>query len=460
MGNSGKANDPNQTLRDEVARTQEERDHYRSELEALKASTENSISTSLRLLSRDLAEEVRQKFYARLQRTLWGVGILLAVATGGGLWTLSDRIDRVVTDEVAKRDKDIAKLRENVIDAVVEFRTDAAKSLNEIEEDLKRVDEAGNQAISEFKSNAEAALAEIEREKARVKSAANEATALISVRVSNIQKIPTSDASNTGIIVIPIVVHVIYHTNEQNISDAQVNSQIKVLNQDFRAKNPDLSKVPDPFKSLVGDARIEFELARIDPDGMPTSGITRTKTPLAKFSYDLSSASSSEELGALIKHDKTGKSAWPHDRYLNIWVVDLRGGLLSLNQSPGGPAETDGIVVHLGAFGTSGAASAPFDKGRTTTQSVAKWLGLRNVWGDDFGGCDGSDGIDDTPNQAGPNVGKPVFPAISCGNEPNGDMFMNFLDYADDDTMVMFTKGQVAHMRKILLTVRNIIGRP
>ena len=101
-------------------------------------------------------------------------------------------------------------------------------------------------------------------------------------------------------------------------------------------------------------------------------------------------------------------------------------------------------------FGTTGTAAAPFDLGRTATHEIGHWLNLRHIWGDDGGGCNGDDFVADTPNQAGPNVGKPTFPRVSCSNGPNGDMFMNYMDYIDDDSMFMFTTGQVERMQACL----------
>lgn len=247
---------------------------------------------------------------------------------------------------------------------------------------------------------------------------------------------------------IPVVVHVVYRTQAQNISQAQIDSQITVLNRDFRKQNTDISSVPAPFAPLAGDARIEFELATVDPDGNPTSGVTRTETNKTSFGSD-------DE----VKFDaQGGKDAWPRDDYLNIWVCQLSGGLLGYAQFPGGPAATDGVVCTHTGFGTTGTAAAPFDKGRTTTHEIGHWLNLRHIWGDDGNGCSGSDFVADTPNQGGPNLGKPSFPTVSCGNGPNGDMFMNYMDYVDDDTMVMFTEGQITRMQACLDGPRSAIG--
>ncbi|MEM1128995.1 MAG: M43 family zinc metalloprotease [Pseudomonadota bacterium] len=247
---------------------------------------------------------------------------------------------------------------------------------------------------------------------------------------------------------IPVVVHVVYRTATENVSQAQIDSQIEVLNRDFRKQNSDIGDVPAAFAPLAADARIEFVLASTDPDGNPTDGVTRTETSQTSFSSD-----------DAVKFDaQGGKDAWPRDEYLNVWVCNLSGGLLGYAQFPGGPANTDGVVVTHTGFGTTGTASAPFDKGRTTTHEIGHWLNLRHIWGDDGNGCSGSDFVADTPNQGGPNTGKPTFPSVSCSNGPNGDMFMNYMDYVDDDTMVMFTEGQVARMQACLDGPRSAIG--
>ena len=255
-------------------------------------------------------------------------------------------------------------------------------------------------------------------------------------------------AMRPGCTRIPVVVHVVYKTAAQNVSQAQIDSQIDILNKDFRKKNADISQVPAPFSPLAGDARIEFVLASEDPDGNPTDGVTRTQTNESSFN-------SNDD----IKFDaRGGKDAWPADEYLNIWVGKLSGGLLGYAQFPGGPAATDGVVCTHTGFGDTGTAAAPFDKGRTATHEIGHWLNLRHIWGDDGNGCSGTDFVADTPNQGGSNVGKPTFPSISCGNGPNGDMFMNYMDYVDDDTMVMFTEGQITRMQACLDGARSSIG--
>jgi hypothetical protein len=142
--------------------------------------------------------------------------------------------------------------------------------------------------------------------------------------------------------------------------------------------------------------------------------------------------------------------AWPCEHYLNLWVAPLGGGLLGYAQFPGGDPATDGVVVRSTAFGRTGALAADYALGRTCTHEVGHWLDLLHIWGDDGHSCEGSDAVADTPNQAGPNLGKPAFPSASCGNGPDGDMYMDYMDYVDDAAMTMFTRGQVERMAATL----------
>jgi tetratricopeptide (TPR) repeat protein len=245
-----------------------------------------------------------------------------------------------------------------------------------------------------------------------------------------------------GIVTLPVVVHVVYHTPAQNISDAQVASQIAVLNKDYRAGNDDISQVPYAFRRAIGDARIEFRLATKDPQGQPTNGITRTHTQRSSFEGDR------------VKRGASGGiDPWDTERYLNIWVCSLQGGLVGFAQFPGGRKDTDGVVINTTAFGTVGSATAPFNKGRTTTHTIGHYLDLRHPWG-------GEASAADLPPHSQPNFGSPSFPHISANNGPHGDMFVNFMDYVDDDAMHMFTKGQVLRMHATLQGPRENLAVP
>jgi len=250
-------------------------------------------------------------------------------------------------------------------------------------------------------------------------------------------------------VTIPVVIHVLWHQDADNLPEAQLLSQLEVLNEDFRGRNADRATIPEAFRAQAGDALVEFALARRDPEGRATSGITRTRTPLANFPYD-GTAEATARLDALVKTGEHGVPAWPRAHYLNLWVCPLGGGLLGYAQFPGGPAETDGVVIRSSAFGRVGSLAADYNLGRTCTHEVGHWLDLLHVWGDDGRGCEGSDAVADTPNQGGPNLGKPVFPHLSCDNGPDGDMFMDYMDYTDDAAMCLFTRGQVERMAATL----------
>ena len=260
-------------------------------------------------------------------------------------------------------------------------------------------------------------------------------------------------ATRTNVIRIPVVVHVLFHTDHENIEVSQIHSQIEALNRDYRLQNADRSLIPEPFRVFAADTLIEFGLAVRDPDGNPTTGITRTRTSKTVFPYDSTDLQATKKLDAMIKFDGFGKSAWPSNSYLNLWTCSIAGDLLGYAQFPGGAPATDGVVILNTAFGSGGITKPRYNLGRTGVHEVGHWLNLLHIWGDDEGGCTRSDNVDDTPNQAdsnGSSVRITNFPHITCNNGPNGDMFMNYMDYVDDDTMFMFTAGQLRRMNATL----------
>jgi Pregnancy-associated plasma protein-A len=237
------------------------------------------------------------------------------------------------------------------------------------------------------------------------------------------------------------------------IGTDQIKSQFVALNRDFRLQNSDRSDIPAPFQQLAADTLIEFALAVRDPQGRPTTGITRTQTSQVAFPYDDTDPLSTQKLDAMIKFGEFGHTAWPSASYLNLWVCTITNDLLGYATLPGGPAAIDGVVIANTCFGSGGITRPRYNLGRTAVHEVGHWLNLLHIWGSDTGGCTRSDNVDDTPNQAGPNgsnTRKSSFPHITCNNAPNGDMFMNYMDYVDDDTMVMFTRGQVERMNTTL----------
>ena len=240
-------------------------------------------------------------------------------------------------------------------------------------------------------------------------------------------------------VTIPVVVHVLYSATAENISDAQIQSQIDVLNEDFHKLNTDASKVPAAFASLAADPGIQFVLAKRTPAGIATTGIERK-----------SSTTTSWGTADKIKKASTGGlDAWDATKYLNLWVGTIGGGILGYAQFPGGAAATDGVVISPVYFGRVGTVTSPYNLGRTASHEVGHWLNLNHIWGDDSGACTGTDNVADTPNQGAENYGKPVFPHVSCSNGPNGDMFMNYMDYVDDNAMFMFSTGQSTRMNAL-----------
>jgi hypothetical protein len=245
---------------------------------------------------------------------------------------------------------------------------------------------------------------------------------------------------------IPVVVHIIHNGTPigqgPNISIAQIESQIRTLNEDFRRLNPDAGQTPAEFLDVAADAKIEFVLAKQDPRGLPTDGINRVLGP--KTAYDPNDA-------ALI-----GQIAlWPPEEYMNIWVVPLVSpfigyatfpvsNLPGLNFPPT-TRERDGVTVDYRYFGTGGAAVGG-SRGRTLTHEVGHFLGLRHIWGD--GGCSSDDFVQDTPDQDGfNNICRTTTPRVTCNTR---DMVENFMDYTTDICMNLFTQGQVERFNVVL----------
>jgi hypothetical protein len=252
---------------------------------------------------------------------------------------------------------------------------------------------------------------------------------------------------------IPVVVHVI-HRGEAvgvgtNISDEQIVSQIKVLNDDFNRLNADASNTPAEFQSVAGSMTIEFVLAKQDPDGEETNGIVRVRGSRTSWS--------TSNDGAL-----KATSYWPAEDYLNIWVTNLSSTLLGYAQFPVSDLAgledaddnrlTDGVVIDYLVFGSIDDGSFDleddFNKGRTTTHEVGHYLGLRHIWGDDDGACGGDgDYVSDTPDQSEESSGCLTHPQTTCGVHK---MFQNYMDYTDDACMNMFTQEQVNRMITVM----------
>jgi hypothetical protein len=237
-----------------------------------------------------------------------------------------------------------------------------------------------------------------------------------------------------GVYEIPVVVNVLYRTSSQNVSSAQINSQITILNQDFGATNSDYNNVPSTFTNVrSGNTNIRFVL----------DSVRRKST--TKRSWSTNDDVKKTSRGGLDPLSPTTK--------MNMWVCNLSNGVLGYAQFPGGSSATDGVVILYTALGNTGAAAAPFNLGRTATHEVGHWLNLRHIWGDAT--C-GSDFVDDTPVHNTSNVGCPAVGHTStCTGNPI-EMWMNYMDYTDDACMYMFSIGQKDRM---LATFASGAGR-
>ncbi|MEX1241262.1 MAG: choice-of-anchor J domain-containing protein [Cyclobacteriaceae bacterium] len=251
---------------------------------------------------------------------------------------------------------------------------------------------------------------------------------------------------------IPVVVHIIHNGeaigNGQNISDEQILSQIRVLNEDLNRGNADTVNTPFEFLDEAGELDIEFVLARQDPDGLASTGIVRVDG--GRSSWTMNDSYTLKSL-----------SYWPAEQYMNIWVCNLADIFVGFAQFPESDLEghensstnrlTDGIVIWHRAFGSADDGpfnlDPAFNKGRTATHETGHFLGLHHIWGDESG-CSGTDYVTDTPNQGAQTNGCPAHPRTDqCGEVV---MFQNFLDYSDDDCMNIFTQGQVDRMVVVL----------
>ena len=247
----------------------------------------------------------------------------------------------------------------------------------------------------------------------------------------------------TGTARIPVVVHVVSTTAEQDISDEQIASQIEVLNRDFRATNPDTSTVPPVFAGSSPTRRSSSS----SPPRTPTATRPRDHPDLDERAVVREQRR--RQVGGDRRSRRLARRSVP--QHVGVPAERRPAGLRPV---PRRPARDRRGRHHHHGLRHAGDGTAPFDLGRTATHEVGHYLNLFHIWGDDGTGCRGSDLVDDTPNQGSENTGRPRFPHISCGNGPNGDLFMNYMDYVDDAVMVMFTHGQAARMAACLDEVR------
>lgn len=262
-------------------------------------------------------------------------------------------------------------------------------------------------------------------------------------------------SQNGDVITIPVVVHVIHSGQAYgvapNISDNQVISQITVMNEDYRKMAGTRGDNNDP---VGADIKIQFALAKVDPNGNPTNGIDRVNLCYTTWTQ-----------GGVNSYVKP-KTIWDPTQYMNMWSVNFSDNrLLGYAQFPsdsglagldvnGGLASTDGVVAGYWCFGSADYDDGTFsladdvDLGRTMTHEVGHFLGLRHLWGD--GNC-ATDYCDDTPFSSNANGAHYVCnPAQDSCPQPGLDMVRNYMNYTYDLCMNIFTNDQKARMQAVM----------
>ena len=261
--------------------------------------------------------------------------------------------------------------------------------------------------------------------------------ALQKIEEVQFQKYLLEKSDSLEIFTIPVVVHIVKNMNEieMNISDEMIFRQIEILNETYNNLNADLVNTPEFFESLIGNTGIEFCLATVDPTGFSTNGITRNTTDVETFSTGTNS----------IKFATMGGvDAWDTDSYLNIWVGKIASSILGYSHLPTSTSITPqehGLVVNYPYFGETD--NPAYGMGKTSVHEIGHYLNLKHPWG--TGNCDpNNDWVSDTPITESAYAGNPEHPQTSCETV---DMFMNYMDYVYDESMVMFSQGQADRMR-------------
>jgi len=267
--------------------------------------------------------------------------------------------------------------------------------------------------------------------------------------------------SQDSLLIIPTVVHIVHFNGNGDITDLQVQDGMRVINEDFRRTNADTINGNPVFYPFAADCRIEFQLAKLDPNGVSTTGITRTDTSIYPHP---------EPTNANFNNIKYAVN-WPSHMYFNIWLVrHISGGANGYAQYPGtaftygGPWETYGPTIRSYEWGTIGTSTSD---GRVGTHEIGHCLGLYHTFLSFSTGCGAEcdttgDEVCDTP---------PTTPTFGCdtsnlcSNDLLGpsafsvdmaDQLENYMSY--NDCQNLFTLGQKERMRGFLTTLDTLNG--
>ena len=312
-------------------------------------------------------------------------------------------------------------------------------------------------------------------------------------------------SNSTETYYIPVVFHIVYNLESQNLTDSVISSQIEVLNEDYIRLNENAWETRDEFLEFAGDANIEFFLANKDPNGNPTNGIVRQYTDREEFLMFEDFLSNELTIDEVKSTELGGSDAWDTNRYLNIWVcnigsleiiglelgqvfgyayppVNIDEALLELSTTQSvpdwpvdmltGDQDLQGVVLHYTTVGRNNPAAnddsmSENNQGKTAVHEIGHYLGLRHTWGDStpfFGpdGCTLDDGISDTPNAQDQAGYVCDFNKNTCSGDTFGstgedlpDMVENYMDYSPDVCLNMFTNGQINVMRNVLEIART-----
>lgn len=277
-------------------------------------------------------------------------------------------------------------------------------------------------------------------------------------------------AEKRSVYTIPVVFHVVYNTPEENIPDSVIVNQINRLNEDYARLNEDTVNMRGVFQPLAGGTHIRFALAQIDPQGNPSTGITRTASNVQSFGSFAALMGDFSMLETVKSTVDGGMDPWDQTRYLNIWICDMSINdmpvLLGYATPPAGlpnwpvgsiPDLEDGVVLQYQAVGDNNPNDIGVPDfvvlGRTAVHEVGHYLGLRHIWGD--GDCSLDDGIDDTPDatdasQQDCDTTKNTCNADVAGMGDLPDMIENYMDYSAETCQNMFTRQQAALMHGVL----------